>query len=197
MKLWFTVATALVWAAAFAHATAYVDENFEGGVPPPHWESSKSGAGAGWDGESGGPSGTYARGWATSTADVERWAKMDTYVFDVPPNTTVEFRFDYKYGHGGFEAPNRATFILLYAGYPEEVITSFGMELTSTWRVFERKVVPPRGGLVKARLEVWVRNPHPRRSATYIWDVDNVLVADEAYHAVAPTSLGRVKALFR
>ena len=122
---------------------------------------------------------------------------MDTYAFDVPAGATVEFRFDYKYGQGGFEAPNRATFALLYATPPGEVIGSYGMPLASTWRIFDGRVVAARGGFVRVRLEVWVCNPHPQRTAVYVWDVDNLLVANEAYHAVVPTSLGRVKALFR
>ncbi len=194
MKLWFIAA--LAWAAALAQATGYVNENFECGVPPPRWTVGRSGEGAVWEGRAGGPWGRYARGWATSMANAERWAKMDTYAFDVPANATVEFRVDYEYGHGGFEAPNRATFFLLYATSPEEVIASFGMPLASTWRGFDGKAAVARGGLVKARLEIWVRNPHTQRVAVYTWDVDNVLVADVARHAVGPASLGRVKALF-
>lgn len=182
--------------AALAHAAAYVDENFEGGVPPARWTSSKSGSGAGWDPEEAGPWGKYAVGWASSSASAERWAKMNTYSFDVPANATFTFRFDYKYGHGGFEAENRATFSLLYATQPEEVFTSHPITLTSTWRVFNGNPSSPRGGLMKARFEVWVRNRHPQHVAVYAWDVDNVVIT-ASEPAVEPTSLGRVRALFR
>ena len=182
--------------AALAHAEPYVDENFEGGVPPAWWTSSKSGPGAGWDPEEAGPWGKYAVGWASSSASAECWAKMDTYAFAVPADATFTFRFDYKYGHGGFEAENRATFRLLYATQPEEVFASHPITLTSTWRVFNGNASSPRGGLVKARFEVWVLNRHPQRVAVYAWDVDNVVIA-ASEPAVAPTSLGRVRALFR
>ncbi|MEE9456259.1 MAG: hypothetical protein V3W11_03805 [bacterium] len=191
MKLWFIVVAVLA-AAGFADATVYVDENFEQGVPPPRWTSSKSGEGAGWDAEAGGPWLTYALGWASSSAGAERWAKMDTYSFGVPAEAELAFRFDYKYGHGGYEAPNRATFSLIYAAYPEQVFASHGMMLTSTWRGFEGTAVATRGGLVKVRFEVWVRNPHPRHVAIYAWNVDNVLVVDAGEYAVEPASLGRV-----
>lgn len=195
MKLWIVATLALL--AAFAHATSYVDENFERGVPPPRWTVARSGEGCGWDGETSGPWGICARGWATSTGGAERWARMDTYAFDVPAGSTVEFRFDYKYGHGGYEAPNGATFILLSATSAGEVIASYGMPLTSTWRIFDGKAAAVRGASVKVRFEVWVRNPHPQRNAVYVWDVDNLLVANEAYHVVTPASVGRVKVLFR
>ena len=195
MKLWLIVAAALA-AAGFADAAVYVDENFEQSVPPPGWTSSKSGEGAGWDAEGGGPWGTYALGWASSSAGAERWAKLETYTFAVPAEAELAFRFDYKYGHGGYEAPNRATFSLIYAAQPEQIFASHGMLLTSTWRVFEGTAVATRGGLVKVRFEVWVQNPHPRRVAIYAWDVDNVVV-DAGEPAVAPTSLGRVRALFK
>ncbi len=196
MRLWFVVVAALA-AAGFANAAVYVDEGFENGVPPPRWASSKSGEGAGWDAETGGPWWTYALGWASSSAGAERWAKLETYSFGVPAEAELAFRFDYKYGHGGYEAPNRATLTLLYAEYPEEIFASHGMLLTSTWRGFKGTAVATRGGLVKVRFEVWVQNPHPRRVATYAWDVDNVLVVDAGEYAVAPTSLGRVRALFK
>jgi hypothetical protein len=191
--------TALIIAsltAALAYAAPYVDENFEGGVPPARWTSSKSGPGAGWDPEEGGPWGTCARGWASSSAGAERWARMDTFAFEVPADTTLTFRFNYKYGHGGFEAENRATFSLLYATQPEEVFASHPMTLTSTWRVFNGNASATRVSMVKARFEVWVQNRHPQRVATYAWDLDNVVI-DVSEPAVSPTSLGRVRALFR
>ncbi len=191
------IVVAVLAAAGLADAKVYVDENFEQSVPPPGWTSSKSGEGAGWDAEAGGPWGTYALGWASSSAGVERWAKMDTYSFTVPAEAKLAFRFDYKYGHGGYEAPNRATFALLYAAYPEQIFASHGMMLTSTWRGFEGTAVATRGGLVKVRFEVWVKNPHPRRVAIYAWDVDNVVVVDAGEYAVAPASLGRVRAVFK
>lgn len=195
MKLCFIVVAALA-AAGLADATVYVDEDFEESVPPPRWTSSKSSEGAGWDPEEAGPWGRFAVGWASSSGGAERWAKMETYSFTVPAEAELAFRFDYKYGHGGFEAENRATFSLFYATHPEEVFASYAMRLTSAWRIFSGKASGARGGLVKARFEVWVRNQHPRRVAVYAWDLDNVVV-NTREPAVSPTSLGRVKALFR
>jgi hypothetical protein len=195
MKLRFIVVATLA-GAMLAHAAVYVDEDFEQGVPPPGWTSTKSGPGAGWDPEEGGPWGKYAVGWASSSAGVERWAKMDTYSFAVPGEATVKFRFDYKYGYGGFEAENRATFSLLYATQPEEVFASRAMELASAWRVISGNASASRAGMVKARFEVWVQNRHPQHVASYAWDVDNVIIEASA-PAVSPTSLGRVRALFR
>ncbi len=195
MRLCFIVVAALA-AAGFADAATYVDEKFEQSVPPPRWTSSKSGAGAGWDAEAGGPWGKFAVGWASSSASAERWAKMDTYSFAVPAKTELAFRFDYKYGHGGFEAENRATFSLLYATQPEEVFASHRIPLTSTWRVFRGTAVATHEGLVKARFEVWVQNRHPQHVAVYAWDLDNVVV-DAGEPAVSPTSLGRVRAVFK
>jgi hypothetical protein len=122
---------------------------------------------------------------------------METYSFAVPAKTELAFRFDYKYGHGGFEAENRATFSLLYATQPEEVFASHRIPLTSTWRVFSGKASATRGGLVKVRFEVWVQNRHPQRVAIYAWDVDNVVVVDAGEYAVAPASLGRIRAVFK
>ncbi|HUV85743.1 MAG TPA: hypothetical protein VMX79_01365 [bacterium] len=195
MKLCFIVVAALA-AAGLTDATVYVDEGFEQSVPPPRWTSSKSGAGAGWDPEEAGPWGRFAVGWASSSKDAERWAKMETYSFIVPAKAELAFRFDYKYGHGGFEAENRATFSLFYATQPEEVFASYGLGLTSTWRVFSGKASAARRDLVKARFEVWVQNRHPQRVAVYAWDLDNVVV-NTREPAVFPTSLGRVRAIFR
>lgn len=197
MRLGIVLATAVALAAvALAHAAPYVDEKFEQGVPPPRWTASKSGPGAGWDPETGGPWGTFAVGWASSSAGAERWARMNTYDFTVPDDTALSFRFSYRYGHGGFEADNRATFSLLYAAQPEEVITSRRISLTSTWGVFSGSASVSRGGVVKARFEVWVQNRHPQHVAIYAWDLDNVVI-DVSEPAVSPTSLGRVRALFR
>jgi hypothetical protein len=194
VKLRLIVAAALA-AAVLAAAAPYVDEGFENGVPPPRWTSTKSGVGAGWDPEEGGPWGKFAVGWASSSAGAERWARMETFGFEVPPDTTLTFRFNYKYGHGGFEAENRATFSLLYATQPEEVFASRAMAPAAEWRVLSARTPATRAGTVKARFEVWVLNRHPQRVATYAWDLDNVVV-DASEPAVSPTSLGRVKALF-
>jgi hypothetical protein len=195
VKLCLILVAALA-AAGLADATVYVYEDFEQGVPPAGWTSSKSGAGAGWDPEEAGPWGRFAVGWASSSGGAERWAKMETYSFAVPANTELAFRFDYKYGHGGFEAKNRATFSLFYATQPEELLASHEMRLTSTWRVFSGNECAARAGMVKARFEVWVQNQHPRRVAVYAWDLDTVVV-NTREPGVSPTSLGRVKALFR
>ncbi len=195
MKMRFLVSVILV-AAAVAQAAPYVDENFEQGVPPSGWTTSKSGSGAGWDAEENGPWGKFAVGWASSSANAERWARMDTFAFDVPAETILTFNFNYKYGHGGFEAENRATFSLLYASQPEETFASRPMTLTSTWQVCRGNASAPHGGGVKARFEVWVQNRHPVHVATYAWDLDNVLI-EASEPAVEATSLGRVRALFR
>jgi hypothetical protein len=181
---------------AVAQGAAYVDEDFEQGVPPSGWTSSKSGPGAGWDPEENGPWGKFAVGWASSSASAERWARMATFAFDVPAATMLNFRFNYKYGYSGFEAENRATFSLFYDTQPEETFSSRAMALASTWRVFQGNAPAPRGGRVKARFEVWVMNRHPQHISTYAWDLDNVLI-DASEPAVEATSLGRVRALFR
>jgi hypothetical protein len=190
------VVTAALAVAAPAYATGYVAEKFEKAVPPAKWTVKTKGS-AGWTQRTGGPWGNYARGAAASSNNNESWAKMDTYSFNVAANTTLEYRFDYKYGHGGFAAPSYAKFYLFYVGPPEEEITSAGMALTSKWVVFTGKPVAKRSGAVKARFEVWVKNPDTRHTAVYAWDVDNVVIAKAANHAVSPTSLGRVKALFK
>ncbi len=123
--------------AALAYGTAYVDEKFEGGFPPPQWTVTRSSGGAGWDGVSGGPTGDYAKGWAFSMGGSESWARLDTFAFRVPANATVEFRYDYKYVYGGLAAPNYAEFSLFYVGPPEQVIGSARMAAASA-------CVPPR-----------------------------------------------------
>ena len=195
MRLLAVIVTTLALTAA-AYATGYVSEKFEEGVPPAKWTVKSKGS-AGWTERTGGPWGRYARGAAASSNNDESWAKMDTYAFNVAANTNLEYRFDYKYGHGGFAAASYAKFYLLYVGPPEEIITSAGMALTSKWVVFTGKPVAKRAGAVKARLEIWVKNPDPGHTAVYAWDVDNVVIAKAANHAVSPTSLGRVKALFK
>ena len=197
MRLWVVLTTAsTVAAAAFAHAVNYVDEGFGQGVPPAGWNETKSGPGAGWDPEEGGPWGTYAVGWASSSADAERWARMDTFAFDVTGAASLTWRFNYEYGHGGFESDNSAKFTLLYPTQPEEIISSRTIELASDWRVLSGSASIPHGGNVVGRFDVWVKNRHPRHVAVYSWRLDNVVIyASEP--AVSPTSLGRVRALFR
>ncbi len=185
-----------VMAASFAGATAYVDEDFSGTFPPARWTTRSSGGGAGWDVQSGGPSGNYALGWAYSTGNVERWAELDTYAFHVDANTTVEFRFDYRYVYGGIEAPNYGEFSLFYPGTPVQVIGTRRVARTSSWREEKGEMRASKAGSVKARFKVWVRNPS-NHSSIYEWDLDNVLINDKKRHAVLPESAGRVKALFR
>ncbi len=196
MKLSFAIVAAALASAALAGAAPYVDEGFDNGVPPPRWTVTKSGEGAGWDSEEGGPWGKFALGWASSSAGAERWARMDTFAFEVPAETALTFRFNYKYGHGGFEADNRATFMLLYAEEPVEIFASRAIALASSWRALNGRASATRGGLVKARFEIWVQNRHPQRVATYSWGLDNVVV-EASEPAVSATSLGRVRALFR
>lgn len=183
-------------AAVVAQGAPYVDEDFEQGVPPSGWTASKSGPGAGWDPEENGPWGKFAVGWASSSASAERWARMDTFAFDVPASATLDFRFNYRYGYNGLEAENRATFSLLYASQPEETFASRAMALASTWRAFRGNASAPHGGNVKARFEVWVMNRHPQHVSTYAWYLDNVVI-EASEPAVEATSLGRVRALFR
>lgn len=190
------VALVGVVGVSIAGATAYVDEDFEGSFPPPEWTVAVSGANAGWDDVAGGPTGVYAKGWAFSMNGTENWAQLNTSPFRVPANSTVEFRYDYKYYYGGLPASNYAKFSLFYVGPPEQVIGSVRAGVTSTWRSAEGEFNVPGAGSIKARFEVWVKNP-TSHSSIYTWDVDNVQINDKGYHAVVPNSLGRVKALFR
>jgi hypothetical protein len=190
------IVTMVLTAASIAGATAYVDEDFTGSFPPPRWTTQNSGGSAGWDRQSGGPSGNYALGWAFSMDNVERWAQLVTYAFRVEANTTVEFRFDYRYFYGGITAPNYAEFALFYAETPTELIGSRRVGLATSWAEYAAEIKAPRAGSIKARFKVWVRNPSTH-SSIYEWDVDNVLINDKTVHAVSPVSIGRVKALYR
>jgi hypothetical protein len=195
MRRVYLFALTLAFCAAGAGATAYIDEGFEGPFPPGGWGVEKT-VNAGWDLQEGGPWCNYAIGWASSTDGIVRWARMDTPTFDVAAGTTVEFRYDYDLGCNGYPAEHYARFSLYYVGPPAETLVQRDMLLAADWRTYSDYIVVTRAGSVAARFEIYVKNPSFHTSV-YAWDIDNVLINDKRYHAVEPTSMGRVRAIYR
>jgi hypothetical protein len=196
MKRVLIIAVAAVIGAA-AWADDFVREGFEGSTFPPAWWKVKRGGDfpGNWVPGSGGPWGAYTRGWAASGDCESSWATLSTYVFKVPAQTEIYYCFYYDLdggGNGWFEA----IFYIEYVDPPGGYLVEKRFHTPVRWQCVSGRAVIGSTARVKA---VW----HVYAVADWRYEcgldflLDRVTITDEDPAAVAPASLGRVKALFR
>lgn len=175
-------ALAVTGAASGASPSKPVDEDFSGSTfPPEGWSVAGSGSGS-WSWQN---AGGYARGTVNVPpfGDVE--TSLRTFGFRVTGGTQVRITFIYK--TDGFTEARR--YIRLGA---ESTYVAYTMN--HEWTPFSDYMAPTVSGEYK--LEFYFTLSGGSHGMHSVWDVDDVEVT-LANTAVAPTSLGRVKALYR
>lgn len=176
-------------------ALNYVDEGFEGAAFPPAGWTTTASLTAYWDKRTGGPWGNYALGSATSGGNYTSWAQLDTYPFVVGAGKDLYYRFDCSKDGGGFGAYN-VYFQVRYAG-TGSVLGGGSFPWTgSSWGLFSCSANIPTAQPVFGRFYIYCGSTQ-NHWAGIAGHVDNVLFSDAPFAAVAPASLGRVKAVFR
>ena len=196
MKRVLIIAVAAALAVAAAEAKDYVNEGFEATFPPRGWTTKYEGEGdANWKKAGGGPWGSYAYGTASSNEKGLARATLMSYEFDLKQNTRVYYRFAYWWGDHGHSSAD-ADFYITYVGAPYGNLVYRKLPVAWEWKVHAGDVVNDRAARVKACWRVWTIN-YWRYHDAYL-ALDRIIISDEKrFPAVAPTSLGRVKALFR
>jgi len=194
-------ATALL--ASAAAATYYLDERFEGTeFPPAGWRVFQINNGNWYHGGTWPPgNGYYAAGNATQpgrmTMDYVA-AALIAPPFTVPAPKTLYYRFVYCVilsTRGDLPLPGFAGEFYLYyvdTGEPLEHLIFNGP--VYPWAEASGAVPVAANRPVTA---VWYVAYLPPDHGTTLFDVDTCQICDENLTAVAPASLGRVKALFR
>ena len=179
--------------AATALAADFVREGFEGSTfPPAEWKVETNGNGSGaWRREAGGPWGAYALGMVSSVGYEDPWAVLSTY-FDLPARTIIYYGFYYRaQGEGNYATNFRITNLGMSGGY---LVPPLPLGNTN-WKYLSGFAFNPTATYVKA---VWSVGCGPSAgTSSAVLGIDRVTITDEDPYAVAPTSLGRVKALFR
>jgi hypothetical protein len=186
MRKTFGLVTALAAAAAvYATPPPFVDEDFEGArFPPTGWTVDGSGD-WGWSNPGG-----YADGYATSTVGHTAECSITSPQFYLDGGTRVRAAFRYEAtGYGG--APADHAIVLRGGGYH----MAYGLPRTTGWRAYEW-LSPFAPAYDYFRIS-WVATVYsPYSSGTAILRLDDVDV--RLYNiSIAPTSIGRVKALYR
>ena len=187
----FVVAGAL---AAGALAADFVREGFEGSTfPPARWYVVLDGSRPGsWRREAGGPWGAYALGNAFSTRYEEGSSAVLSTYFWLPARTVIHYGFYYRaQAEGNYGVNFRINYLVPPAGY---LVPPIPLENTN-WKYLSGVAFNPSAALVQP---YWSVSTGPGyETSSVVLGIDRVTITDEDPYAVAPTSFGRVKALFR
>lgn len=186
-------------AASAAGAAVYVDEDFESRWLPEGWSTGKGGQGpgsyeTGWIRQREGPPHNYhamAYGYAQRAMG---YAYLRTPNLNVPANTTVYYGYDYKFGWTSTLLRFLAVMQCFHVGHSTPFYEG-GHQRRSSWEKVRYHFTVPESSPFYVQWYIYV-NAGSNPGSLNFW-LDNVTLTDEEYHAVAPASLGRVKALFR
>jgi hypothetical protein len=181
-----TAALAVATFAAAAQATVFVDERFNGSVPPAGWFN-YSQYGGYWERSMlEGPAPPFAL--ATAAAPWNQpevaIACMATYDMSVPVNNILYYRFHQRFTYGVYSTGLSVAFYLYYPDSSQKF-----HERTDLWNT--------RWVIVRAAWRCTgkaVSSMHP--GGCCLW-LDTVQLSDVPFTAAAPISLGRIRALFR
>lgn len=186
------LATALA-ASGAAEAKVYIDEDFDAGRMPTGWEARASGTGyASYSFERRG--GGYAF-YAQVEAENGRYAAVELTApqFTVKPRT-LYYRFGFASSSYGSATAGKG-FYVKYAGASSSFFYE-GLPPASNWHFETGSFYVAEEKPIVAYWEISVAAAPGRYGSGSMW-LDNVIIADDANFAVDPTSLGRVRALFR
>ena len=179
-----------------ASAKNFVNENFEGRFPPDGWTKEIEGYGQ-WI-KSRSWRGSYASGTAWTTRTGYSKAALLSHSFYLERDVYVYFRFNYNLNwYIENEGVIWQRFFLSYdpprSGYLFSRILTAGH---GSWPECSGRVMNRKAGKFKAGFKAEVRT-YGGNGWVYL-AADNVIISDRKIPpAVAPASLGRVKALFR
>jgi hypothetical protein len=180
-------AVTMMAAAAFPTPTKIVEEDFEGSQFPPR----------GW-----GKYGLCFRTWEGGNyyADCDARspyynARIWTYTFALERGTRIKIKFRYRNGYEGSEYWWHSE-VELIKGYPFYPVWSLELALCRTWGLFDYFTEHVTETRTDYRV-MWEVACNPYNGTPRAWlSFDDVLVTRDAL-SVEPTSLGRVRALYR
>ena len=182
--------------ASAASATYYLDERVEGTqFPPPGWVLLKIGH-ATWYHERGAPGGgAYAFGYAGTpeTGSAMGWANLVAPPFTLPAPEILYYRFLYT-TDATTRTPPCGEFYLYYLDTGERLVDLIFDDVVYPWEEVMGST-PAAGG--RAIGAAWRTEYTLIIPGAFVFGVDTCQLSDEDLTAVAPASLGRVKALFR
>lgn len=181
--------------AVTALAFDFVREGFEGPTfPPAGWKMECNGTS--WVRRVNGPWGSYAHVGAYCADDEVRSTNLYTYGFGLPAQTEIYYGFYYSLDGGGTGGGLSARFYITYVDPPGGYLVNRDFLNGASWEYFSGSAFNRSAARVKASWQIWCL-AEPKY---YMWidvDLDRVTITDGDPHAVAPASLGKVKALFR
>jgi hypothetical protein len=167
---------------AWASPSVPVDEDFSGGTfPPQGWYSNGSGSGS-WSWQN---NGGYAQGYVNVGSLQSVTTSLYTFYFHITGGTTVHVDFNYK--TDGFPECSRYVNLGTWG-------TSVPYTMNHEWTPFTDSTAPSSSG--DYQLEFRMVFHGGSHGGSSVWHVDDVVVTLENT-AVSPTSLGRVRALYR
>jgi hypothetical protein len=185
----------LTWvlAAAGAPATVYLDEGFDEGKMPTGWQARTSGNGIAYysfEKRAGG----YCY-YASVEARSEQYAAVEltSKQLTVTPGT-LYYRFDFASTHYG-SASTSKVFSAKYVGSSSSIFYEI-LPTSSGWHVETGSFYVGEAKPIVAIWEISV-GAAPGRYGTGTFSLDDVAIADDPNFAVAPASVGKVRALFR
>jgi hypothetical protein len=178
---------------AGASATVYLDEDFDERTLPPGWEVQRRGSGSSSYSFMPGYGGYYY--YASVTVNSEQYAAIS---LTSPPLTvpvgTLYYRFDlstYRYGTAGVSGD----LSVRYAGSSSNIFYDY-FPSNSDWHEESGSFYV---GESRPIVVIWELSggAAPGRYGTGSLSMDNAVIADTPNIGIDPTSLGRVKGLFR
>jgi hypothetical protein len=181
--------------ASAAAGRIIIDQGFEKErFPPPHWRIGASKPPyTNWTSEYAGGN-WYACG-HVGGANTQGGAVLITKKFDIAECARITFQFDFKTNKTGYCLDERWRISLINERYFRRTIWSEELKAW-TWKKFKRTlpvdITPGDGFAVEWTVSGWTYDYESRIELA----IDNVKVV-ETNTAVEPTSLGRVKALYR
>lgn len=183
-----------VLAGAAAYGAFYLDERFDGPFPPQGW-TWQGGTLSSWSLRTNGPWGNYAYGVARVVGTTGSTATLNSKQVPFPIGRRLYYSFR-ALADCVMSINPRWEFWILYAGTEEPLAYHEwrGPFYPREWRCIEGSAVVAQAVPVFARFRVSAWGNTIEGHAEF--HVDTVQIADVTLTAVAPASLGRVKALF-
>jgi hypothetical protein len=184
---------AVVFAVSAAGAAVYVDEGFGGSFPPSGW-TAENNASSTWYKRTGGPWGDYAFGNQIAVGGERRRTALVSPAFNAAASSRLYYRFNYSWADYEYAGNPEVRFYVNYVSQPSSYIVNVTL-VESDWRERAGEVDVTTAGQLHAG---WSAACGPTsRYGGVILSLDNAFLSDGPRPAVAPTSWGKVKAVFR
>jgi len=189
--MWLVCTVAAV-AAASAGATIYYEEQFEGSFPPAGWAYSGSGVGSATWSRQAGPWDYYLSAGIAIAGGQNYTVYITGPYAAVPASTTLYIRFDYMVSNSGAYGTASAQ----VERPPGITLANFALTDPTGWKALSEPFDTSTYTSVRVAYHL---NGHAN-----VWPtgysgmgLDRIYISDSPAMAVAPVSLGRVRALFK